>query len=343
MILGLLSLALALVQPAEARPPACTAETAVRAAVTEITRRPDRFMGRCVTVAGPAGGTTIYSGVDAIYLGQIPGVVSGPAATRGLIGLYSDGNRLRMELAPERGLAHLVVTGTVDNCERMRDRLGAAAQRERAGNILPIMMGGYCHWRGGPVIRIASYARDPAVRYERLIGEAARARVGDLVMATPRTPGFGVLRDFATAFAEAMRRGNREALARLHDFRPGTRNPEDLALLAYLLDDPESPFASLRRGIGGGPAIFVRRNASIARDEGVSGVICFCRTSDCRGRWPISILDAAGRPDRPYVCTIVEPRNWERRGAGLSTPVRGGGLAEPARSAFRAARNGSTR
>src|SRR6185436_4112182 len=117
----------------EARPRACTAATAVRAAVTEITRRPDRFMGRCVTVTGPASGTTIYSGVDAIYLGQIPGVVSGPAATRGLIGLYSEGHRLRTELAPERGLAHLVVTGTVDSCERMRDRLRAEVERERGG------------------------------------------------------------------------------------------------------------------------------------------------------------------------------------------------------------------
>ena len=44
-----------------------------------------------------------------------------------------------------------------------------------------------------------------------------------------------------------------------------------------------------------------------------------------RNRWPICDLDTGNSADRPYVCTIVEPRDWLPRRGGLSTASRGGG------------------
>lgn len=332
MILASL-LALAAVR-APAPPPACTPASSIRTSVTAIARNPGRFMGRCVTVSGPSSATALFSGVDGIYLGQWPSVFDGTVGARHRIGLYSESNRLRAARLSTGGPAHLTVTGRVDSCELMQNRLRAAS-RQRGDAIIIPMMGGYCHWFGGPVIQLASYTHDPAVRYERLTGEAARTRVGDLVAATARTPGLAALQAFAREFADAIRRGDRAALAALHDFGTDLRGDDDRRVLAYLLEMPDSPFAEMRRGADPGVAIFVRRNASIERDVEVSGVLCFCRAGHCGDNWPISIIDAANGPDKPYACTIVEPRNWEPRRGGLHTYVNAAWLLEPARTASR--------
>ena len=198
------------------------------------------------------------------------------------------------------------------------------------------MLGGYCHWFDGPIVDVASWSIDSGVRYERLIGEAARRRFGDLVSATPVTPNLKALLAFGHDFLRAVRNRDRAALAALHGFSPDTRNTDDRRVLSFILDDPDSPFRQLRAGIGTTPAIFVRRDVERRPDEGVGGVLCFCRTENCRSRWPISILDTGNSADKPYVCTIVEPRDWVPRRGGLNTASRGESwLREPARTAFR--------
>jgi hypothetical protein len=341
MILAPLLLALAAAQSSVAPPATCTREQAVRTTVTEIVRRADHFMDRCVTVAGPSSATAMFRDVDAIYLGYYPSVFGPAAGARGRIGLYSQENLLRAAHLSDREPMRLVVTGVVDSCQRMYQRVLSAQQATSAIPLPPPMMGGYCHWFGGPVVRVTSWEIDRSGHFERLTGEDARRRVGDLVLATSRTPGYSVLQGFAREFADAVRRGDRAALARLHDFS-GDRNPDDRQTLDYILNDAVSSFVELRRGTGGDSAIFVRRNASITRDEGVSGVLCFCRSASCRDRWPISIFDAGNDPERPFACTIVEPRNWEPRGAGLNTGRRSW-LPEPQRASAVPGRNGSTR
>src|ERR1051325_9487500 len=52
--------------PAFATAP-CSARESARATVTQIAGNPDRYLGRCVTVAGALAGTSMYSGREVIY------------------------------------------------------------------------------------------------------------------------------------------------------------------------------------------------------------------------------------------------------------------------------------
>ena len=308
----------------------CSASNAVPASVAQIARDPDNFVGRCVTVTAPSSAAALFQDIDAIYLGTAPAPFESAHGERGRIGLYvlEDPSPLR-EMA-HNGPLHLTVTGTVDTCEATMARYRAAFERKHAPNeILIPSLGGYCHWFGGPVSRATSYSVDLAARFERLTGEAKRREVGDLVPATPGMPSFGALQSFAREFADAIRRQDRAALSALHD------DQASAAELSYMLDVPDSPFAVLRSGEAGEAMLFARRDASAERGEVPGGVICFCRTADCAGRWPIARMDAGNGPERPYVCTELEPRDWRPRLAGLNTRIGPGWLAEPAGTAFR--------
>ena len=179
--------------------PACTSDIATPATVTEIARRSANFIGRCVTLSGPSSGASLFSGIEGIYLGQWPSVFGGRVGARHRIGLYSQNHALRDRSLMANGPPHLSVTGRVDSCERLHARLEAAHPDGLA------MMGGYCHWFGGPYVDVASWSVDPAIRYERLVGEASRRRVGDLVPAPAGIRDLAALRAFARDFLDAVR------------------------------------------------------------------------------------------------------------------------------------------
>lgn len=318
--------------------PPCTPQNADRTEVTAITQSPLDFLGRCVTVSGPASGISLYSGVEGLYLtqrfgpdGNIPS-----AGLRHRIGVYAEDNAIRLASRAWRGPATLTVTGRVDTCEAMKARAEQAARA--AGQIPIIMMGGYCHYHSGPVVRAASHEVDTSVRYERLVGEAARRQFGNLVAAPADWPTRPLLLALAEEFRAALIAGDRHKLADLHDFGPGSTNPSDAKLLDFLLD-PGSPFAEIRDARSTALMLFIFNSqtspkgyAEATRNPG--GTVCFCRTRNCSESWPISLSDAANRADRPFVCTKIEPRDWTSRKAGFHTSIGTSGLAEPAKTAF---------
>lgn len=337
MISALAALLLASLQPVTADPSGCTAQRAQRVTVEQIARRPERYYGRCVTVSGPVGTTAIYSGVEGIYLAHrsSTGHTSGPPASLHRIGLYARNNAIRARQTgrpPER----MTVTGIVDSCERMEARADVSRGPD---DVLPILLGGYCHWTNGPVVSAASFQVNPAVRYERLAGEAARRRYGNIRPAPPNWPHLPELRAFASEFLTALRAGDRAALAALHDTRPDTTHIYDSAVLAYLLTDATSPFAEIRRGPMPQMAIFVptapQSFAVGAPGTEPEGIICFCRTSDCGDRWPIFHGDSENAADKPYACTSVQPADWLPRKAQMETWPGRAWLMEPRRTAFR--------
>lgn len=325
-----LTAALALVTPHANKP--CTVETAVRTTVTAIGENLDRYLDRCVTVSGPASSIALFSSVEGVYRAQrraIDGRGDPKEGRQHRLGLYSDDDVLRKSNLSN--LTWLTVTGRVDSCERKRERALA-----EAGEDIVVMMLGYCHSLGGAVIDAVGFSVDPGRTPQRLVGEPARSRVGDLVQAPDDWLQLSALRRLAADFRAALRKGDRRALAEMHDIGADP-DARERALLEFLIDRPDSPFAQVRRNRAVPMAIFIRRS-EIERArarlpvEAPFGTICLGRRGDRRRAWPISADDADNDPERPYACTDV---GWPDDGRGtlrLYTRLdRAGGLAEPSR------------
>ena len=332
MILSLLAL-LAAFQPASTPQP-CTERETVRTTVTEIGRDPARFLDHCVTVTGTFAGIRMYSGREGMYLAWRFGRDGNWTADRRLHRIGIDNQAMRNSRLTSPQVA--TVTGRVDSCERR-------SQRIRDAGGIPFL-GGYCHYESGPTIVVTSYTIT-GTGHERLMGERARRRLGNLVAMPVDWPHRARIESVAAAFLAALRAGDRAQLATLHLFNdPGNRHSQ--AVLRSLLDDPGSPFAALRRAAPAQAAYFVSAAADgtpLGREQPMSGgTICFCRTTDCSGRWPISSSDADNDLDAPYVCTLVQAGQRGDQGI-VHTPFGGGWLREPPRTAFRATVSRSTR
>lgn len=313
--------------------PSCTAATSIRVSVDRLATNRRRWVGRCVTVSGPAWYNDMYSDVGGFYLTRR---WTSQAAWRHRIGLYRYGGEDEVARARVR---QGTVTGIVDTCERIYQRSEAenAVEQKRLdakgeGEIILTMLTGYCHYTGGTVIHVAEEAYEPGASFTRLIGEGARTRYGSLVVDPPQWISLRRARAVAADVRAAVTAGDRKRLSGL--FGKFGAEPEELA---YLLDRPDSPFRELRDP---------RRHPSIAvlveevdyggeplrRRTDRNAYLCFCRRGDCSKLWPIADFDTWNRPDRPYACL-----ESEEDGAGfhfLRVRIGEAPLAEPARTAF---------
>ena len=204
------------------------------------------------------------------------------------------------------------------------------------------MLTGYCHYHGGPTIVVDAYEIGDR-GYERMTGEAARRRYGNIALpsrrlASPRGRSSSWRRNSWRRCAPVTGPGSPPCTAS----EPGSTNERDRARLSSLLDDPASPFVQLRRAAPS-RSRHLRDQPGTARRHRKAMSAGYCASA---GR---AIARLAGRsrsttrtigPDRPYVCTKVEPRDGGPIRARLRTPTRGW-LAEPARTAFRVVGHGS--
>ena len=61
-------------------------------------------------------------------------------------------------------------------------------------------------------------------------------------------------------------------------------------------------------------------------------IVCWCKSADCTGKWPVFSADADALPDRPYLCVMLEQAQiYEREGWTTMATFRGAqyGFAEP--------------
>jgi hypothetical protein len=314
------SLLLAAAQPAVpvTAPIPCRAETASVMTVDEVAATPHLFMGRCITVSGMGGRARIFGGVEAYYR-QGRGGAEEERSHLGLVGLRSRGG-----LPGEEPVA-LTVTGILSSCRELRELVGT----RRPGLSLPP----YCLFGLAPVIVVMDHRIDPSRRYERLVGDENRRTHGTLALAADDWVARTGLREAAEEFRRAVAAGDVAALRRLHAHEGDpAADPE---LIPYFLDQPDSPFAELRAGGPRQLAVLLHtgrmREQLVASGRDEDSFLCFCRTADCSGLWPISAADAENRADRPYVCTYHTTQGHAR----FRTSVAHGFLPEPAASAFR--------
>jgi len=324
-MLAFLSALLFAVQPAAEAPVPCTEGTSIKTTVVEIASDPDRFLDSCVTVTGAVAGIQMFSGQEGMYLAYRFGRDGNMSedGQRHRIGIdRQDIRDLRMTYPQQT-----TVTGRVDTCERRSERI-------RAAGGIPFL-GGYCHYFGGPTVIVDRYSITEQ-RHERVMGEAARARLGNLAFMPQDWPSRAKTEAAVAEFLAALRAGDSARLAELHEF-DDDGNEYQSRVLYDLTQSRYSVFRQVREGDTGQVAYFV-----LAAEDGTlfsraedrpSGYVCFCRTGTCTGRWPISLNDTNNAWDRPFACTHVESRDY-REAPVFVTEVDGGWLAEPTETAM---------
>jgi hypothetical protein len=323
----------AALQAAPAR--ACDARGAVAADVREMARNPDAWLGRCVRIEGYVWGRTFFSDVGGFYASRASN--KNDRLNDGWLGLYFDG----WHEAPWRRLRRATVTGILHDCGRDYERAQAEAGPDTI--VMPI---GYCHYKGGLNILPALVEPHGDFVFTRRTGPEARERVGDLIDGQQPPAALVALAD---RFLAALRARDVAALRGLTGLwseqdpaTPAARQAFD----SYLLGAGGSPLAALAAGTGSPQRAYFLRRVDREDDPSVARPVwhvCFCESGDCRARWPISSVDSAAEPQRPYVCLIAynragaprRPRQPPGDRAARNRFRRAGGLSRPA--------NGSTR
>lgn len=309
------------------RPRPCTAAAAVPVTIQQIMADREAWHLRCVRLTAMSDGLLLYTGVEGYYRSSSHRPSDGSHDR--WIGL--DNSRLLPRIPGDR-FSEVTIVGRVQECETMR---AIADQALGPGEIG--WVSGYCHTATGPVIWLTAVSRVRALEAVRHTGDWAREAYGDLDFAPENWPHRRLVEARAEAFLRALRSGDRSAFAELHGGGRNRRNSEAAVQLAFA---PGSPFAETARNGAPQMAIFVGRHdaadRSHEREDFSAARICFCRTSECAGLWPISRSDADNRPERPYVCTALTA-NVTTGGSHqiFWTDRELRGLSEPASSTFR--------
>jgi hypothetical protein len=310
VIAALAGLLAALAAPAGVASPALAAEAKAReqcdparaepATIEAIMADRPGYEGRCVAVSAISNGYLLFTSVEGYYRAGplVGGDPDANPADRERLGLD---NWAMMQPVRGGGLHHVTAIGRVEDCGRITGMFKAAA-----GENDFVWITGFCHYATGPYLWLRGVEVGKPLAATRLVGEAMRAKVGDLVPAPSNWPHLGFVRDHARRYLGALRRNARRTFLKLHVARE--RPIGSAAEIERLAFGPHRGFAALRRpGAKPQTAIFVTRKdlADATREPGgddYDSHVCFCTQPDCSNRWPISAIDADNREDRPYVC-----------------------------------------
>jgi hypothetical protein len=306
--------------------PECSPSVAEVATVPRIAADADGYQGRCVRIDGVMRTHYLYESVDGVYL-QPPDSLN-PASSGFALGLDNVAKRYSEDYR------HVSVVGRVQDCGTVREAVNASVVEDQI-----VFISGYCHYHDGPYLWVKHLKIRPGAPFERRMGNYDRKDYGDIEPVPADWPHRAMIEELAGKFLTALRAGDRDTLADIHFRNVGLAWKEDEAqLLKFLLKAPKSPFASIRHGNGPPHQIILAsrsllypepEHADDAADD-YSAIVCFCRTGDCTGRWPIATFDADNLPTRPYACTHIGPYLHDRKKVPhFTTSIKKGGLAEP--------------
>lgn len=320
----------ALLALAAAGEPPCDQDYSVPADVRRMARNPEAWIGRCVRLRGYVVGTMFYADAEGAYAGAA--YVDGGDRNRrndGWLGLYLRGDR---SPALRRG----TVTGRVHDCQRDYASLWVWAEMD--SGVVDIGMNGYCALRSGLNLSGAHFRDEGPAWFRRPMGAAARARFGDL---DPQGPGVEPPAEvvaLADRFLAALRAGDGAAMEPFVEVWSGDAPDtpsERAAFRAYAAGEGDSPLRPLRLAAAAPQrAYFSRRRPGADGADENPWHVCFCRTADCAGRWPIHSADATAGRSRPYICLKAYHGNWSSNGPPdrLGIPMEETFFAEPNRS-----------
>lgn len=282
----------------------CSVDTARQISFETLAIYSADYNGECVTVSGLGQGRHLYQSPDYIYLRDRWASEIHQALIFGanpfVIGIGY--NELP---APDAGpwLHEMRVTGIAEDCNAFSDQLARrkAIEQLDVGSTIIFHATGYCHSSGGAVVHPVAIDYGEQRRFERLMGDEARARFGSLAFVSPGTPLHNELSEAAARFYSALKAGDRAALLRPE----GSLEDRERSYF----DDPQSPFRYVASA-SDIPATALFRSTrddqyDFDADSGsrsLEGYFCFCRDGNCRQQWPISWRDMGMEVYHPYVC-----------------------------------------
>lgn len=337
-LLCLLLIALCWAAPATAARRPCTPASATRTTIETVRADYPAWAGRCVALRGIADGNRLLADRHAL-LERRPGF--GDEIRRSIV-LYRL-RRLPRIASPRR----VEVIGRVGSCADQNATV--EAMRTEAPDQI-IMVSGYCH------TSLETYVEPVAIRtlsraaIPRLTEAEVPVGARELVAVSEGLPGLAPNLAAARAMATALASGDRVAFGRLRDpdvhadqaKLGGAPTPEWIIRRQREIDDAfrdlgdvRRRFAALPNGTARQELLLVDRRDLAEREDGEfpALTVCWCRTADCAGRWPVRRADADNQGDRPYLCTTAtDYLLGPRAGKAIQVDVVDGrnGFAEPA-------------
>lgn len=286
----------------------CTAAHARNISFQNLALHLNQYKGRCVRVTGVTDGRALFKDLDGLYVVDDAITFRSGDYPEGRIGIYwpleknppdlpKDGQMAPSHVKPPAGVVQIEIVGVPGLCDSLR-------------GLNVFMVTGYCHSNFGPYFAASRFIVRSAP-LKRLTSQDDRWHVGSLAFAPDAWGDLLVVKDVAQQWLRAIQQSDIETYARITGF-VGEPNPNNVGSFEYkIFKDPESSFAKFR-GTTSIPqmAMFVKKRPGSASADPIQfdqdGVFsCFCRVDDCSDRWPISTVDAANSPQRPYICTVI--------------------------------------
>lgn len=325
-----IALAALAAMPASAREKRCDARSAVATPIEAIQSDYTAWAGKCVKLSGIGFGWKIYA--DRMALTQEPPTSwdNAPRATA-----VKPRSGLRRGRTPQQ----IEVIGRVGSCAA--DNEVAESDRTR-GDLF--MVFGYCQ------ISRANYVTPSAIR---VIDKTPVPRLTEVDVPPDQrslVSAPAALRDLAEsqALAREMMRalldGDEDRYVRLSEpaliedlDRKGLK-PDWLRIRLRDIRADYVPARQLVRAQAGAlsataPLTSFITRSDLAVTEGRPSLIhCWCKTTDCTGRWPVTPFDADNRRERPYICIATNDYllgMQQKTILQASLPLETEGFAEP--------------
>ena len=277
----------------------------------ELMSNIESWVGRCVRVRGITRSRLLYGDLPDFYraMNADPAIVQarGPK-----MGMYAKDDAMEKRLFRYR--QEVEVVAMAYTCKRFGEWIDLDNKREdsderRLKGLHPgddsetFRLGyptGYCHYTNDPVLFVSEVQvvnKGPV----RLEGAAALLEHGDIDPLPPTDPEYFEAWSRLTAWFDALRRRDGEALLKLTaDVKAEDLSEKD-GWLYQLLNNRDSGarFLFRRRAL---PLMkmFRARNAPEALLMG-----CLCKSDHCEDRWPIHSADAILADAWPYACMWI--------------------------------------
>jgi hypothetical protein len=333
---------------AERHDKSCTAATATSTSIDTVQKDFKDWSGRCVRFTGLAMARHLFVDRQA----TLNSIDPDKPASDGSIRIYSK-DSIALPLKP----TFVELIGTLGSCIDQQ-AITAALQKQEPNMI--IMTSGLCHSSSENYVDPISIVVTSKTPVPRLTEKEVPTDRRRLIDAPADMPGRARVIAAARAAVAALSAGDEAAFLKLND--PETAHDmvgldgkapekwlqEDIDKAYAVFHDQagsHGPFASVHLDETSQERVFIDRrnlNAKMSTpQETPSLIVCWCKTADCAGKWPVAFFDADNEPERPYACArTYEDVLGPNAGTAIEvdTTSRPNGFAEREWSKYRAAR-----
>jgi hypothetical protein len=294
-------------------------------------------MGQCLRISGMVEFRSLYDGLRGYYA-----EATRPGDLQKIIGLYAKDEMYDALFTERDQVAHrrlVEIVGRASSCERLAEESAreakveteAARARGEIGDdveIVRVSFGGYCHYRGGPVLMVSQF-KMLGHAAELLIDEAARRDFTNLETVGVRWTYFDQVKALSETWFDAVRLRDTTTFAKLKPGFSGSDLNRRESSMYKLFVAGDSPVRFLF-GLPATPPIHYFRFVP-APGEGDYYQLylafgCVCRIGDCTGHWPFSALNASLNQDLPYACIRISDQRDDIEGVSPEPPEIDDGL-----------------